>query len=56
MTDTAIHTAHLEPLFALDSSALHALVGMLGSHFVSHVELDRATLARYVAEAEAIAS
>lgn len=49
------HTAHLAPLHALDYDAVNVLVGMLGSHFVSHDELDRATLLRYIAEAEAIA-
>lgn len=46
-------TAHLEPLYALDRDAVHYLIGMLGSHFVSHDQLDRATLGRFVAEAEA---
>lgn len=55
-TPTEIHTAHLKPLYALDRAATFALVGMIGGHFVSHAELDRATLVRYVAEAEAVTS
>lgn len=56
MAQTKIHTEHLEPLYALSHNATEALVGMLGSHFVSHPELDRATLVRYVAEAEAVSA
>lgn len=56
MTATPIHTAHLEPLFALNDAAANVLMGMLGSHFVSHAELDRDTLVRFVAEAEAVSA
>jgi hypothetical protein len=51
-----VHTTHLEPLFALNDAAINVLIGMVGSHYVSHGSLDRATLVRYMAEAEAIAS
>ncbi len=51
-----VSTTHLEPIRSLSTTGLGALLGLIAAHFVSSGVLDRETLGRYVAEAEAVTS
>lgn len=52
----SIYKEHLDPLYDLDDAGRRDFANMLGSHFVSHGSLDRATFEKYIDEARAVQS